>query len=204
MKRDRGPVYTVDSRPPDSVAVVEDSAPGRSAKYLVRVGVDLWSWRVDPTVPMNRVGLPWSTQARLAMGDLLPVPAVDIEPAAENVVRTVFAGGGVRDGAVKTERFELGWVKGVPYDRQMLTRYACWMARGAQKYADRNWESFASADALEHAKGSLLRHVFKFLAELDGIPGDGEDDNAAAIWFNVQACALIHERLTEQAHGRAA
>lgn len=99
--------------------------------------------------------------------------------------RTAFEGGGVRDGAEKVERFELAWTADQPYEDQMLTRYARWMARGADKYADRNWESFASDDALEHAKGSLLRHVFKLLA------GQVDEDHAAAVWFNVAAIELI-------------
>lgn len=109
----------------------------------------------------------------------------DGSPLAPEDPRTAFEGGGVRDGAEKTERFELAWTADQPYDDQMLTRYARWMARGADKYADRNWESFASDDALEHAKGSLLRHVFKLLA------GQVDEDHAAAVWFNVAAIELI-------------
>lgn len=105
--------------------------------------------------------------------------------AFNGALRTAFEGGGVRDGAEKVERFELAWTADQPYEDQMLTRYARWMARGADKYADRNWESFASDDALEHAKGSLLRHVFKLLA------GQVDEDHAAAVWFNVAAIELI-------------
>lgn len=105
--------------------------------------------------------------------------------------RTEFAGGGMRDGAAKTERFELAWVHGQDFDGQMLTRYARWMARGATKYEPRNWESFASEDALEHARGSLLRHVFKLIA------GRVDEDHAAAVWFNVQAIELIRERMAD-------
>lgn len=111
-------------------------------------------------------------------------PEGEVSPRV-SLENTAFEGGGVRDGAEKTERFELAWTSDQPYDDQMLTRYARWMARGADKYADRNWESFASDDALEHAKGSLLRHVFKLLA------GQVDEDHAAAVWFNVAAIELI-------------
>lgn len=103
--------------------------------------------------------------------------------------RAQFEGGGVRDGSKKTERFELTWTLDDSYEDQMLTRYAAWMARGADKYEDRNWEQFQGPDALEHAKGSLLRHVFKFLAEME------DEDHAAAVWFNIQAIDRIRRKM---------
>jgi hypothetical protein len=49
--------------------------------------------------------------------------------------RTRFAGGGVRDGnASKKPRFDLLYPKNQPYERQMMTRFAEWMRRGAEKY----------------------------------------------------------------------
>lgn len=114
------------------------------------------------------------------------------EPVKDEQPRAKFDGGGVRDGSPKTERFELTWTLDDPYEDQMLTRYAAWMARGAEKYADRNWESFKGEDALEHAKGSLLRHVFKFLAGME------DEDHAAAVWFNVHAIDRVRRRMKNE------
>lgn len=99
--------------------------------------------------------------------------------------RKEFPGGGMRDASLGKERPELAWTADQPYEDQMITRYGHWMARGAEKYSSRNWEQFDSAEALEHAKGSLLRHTFKLLA------GKTDEDHAAAVWFNVQAIELI-------------
>ncbi|MGV9364478.1 dATP/dGTP diphosphohydrolase domain-containing protein [Amycolatopsis sp. NPDC003731] len=105
--------------------------------------------------------------------------------------RKEFAGGGIRDTAEGKERFELLWTECQPYEAQMLTRAARWMALGAAKYADRNWEQFSGPEALEHAKASLLRHTFKLLA------GQDDEDHAAACWFNVQAIELIRWKMAQ-------
>ena len=99
--------------------------------------------------------------------------------------RKEFPGGGMRDTAAGKPRFELLWTEAQPYDDQMLTRAARWMARGAEKYESRNWELFDSPEALEHAKASLLRHTYKLLA------GETDEDHAAAVWFNTQAIEYI-------------
>ncbi|MFD9893354.1 dATP/dGTP diphosphohydrolase domain-containing protein [Amycolatopsis sp. NPDC059027] len=99
--------------------------------------------------------------------------------------RKEFAGGGIRDGAVKAERFELLWNEVQPYDDQPMVEFARWMARGAEKYAARNWEQFEGSEALEHALGSLFRHVYKFAAGLT------DEDHGSAIKFNVDAIKLI-------------
>lgn len=105
--------------------------------------------------------------------------------------RQEFPGGGIRDTAAGKERFELLWTDAQPYDDQMLTRAARWMARGAEKYASRNWEEFSGPEALEHAKASLLRHTYKLLA------GQDDEDHAAACWFNVQAIELIRWKMAQ-------
>lgn len=103
--------------------------------------------------------------------------------------RQEFPGGGMRDTAVGKERFELLWTEGQPYEDQMLTRAARWMARGAEKYDSRNWELFDSPEALEHAKASLLRHTYKLLA------GETDEDHAAAVWFNSQVIEYVRWKL---------
>lgn len=101
---------------------------------------------------------------------------------------TQFPGGGMRDDDSKKEAFQLLWTEAQPYEDQMLTRAALWMARGAEKYESRNWELFDSPEALEHAKASLLRHTFKLLA------GETDEDHAAAVWFNSQVIEYVRWR----------
>jgi hypothetical protein len=106
--------------------------------------------------------------------------------------RQEFPGGGMRDTAAGKERFELLWTEGQPYEDQMLTRAARWMARGAEKYDSRNWELFDSPEALEHAKASLLRHTYKLLA------GNTDEDHAAAVWFNSQVIEYVRWKLNQK------
>lgn len=103
---------------------------------------------------------------------------------------STFAGGGMREPQGDRPRFELLWPKDVPYDEQMLTRFASHMARGAEKYESRNWEQFSDQAALDRAESSLLRHVYQWLA------GDTSEDHAAAIMFNVMCAEHVKRKLT--------
>jgi hypothetical protein len=69
----------------------------------------------------------------------------------------------------------------VPYEKQLLTRFAVHMAKGAQKYTERNWEKAKTTAELVRFRASLLRHVFQWLA------GDRSEDHAAGIMFNLLA-----------------
>ena len=99
--------------------------------------------------------------------------------------RAAFANGGVRDTQEGKPRFDLMFPKTVPYEHQMLTRFAALLARGAEKYADRNWEQFSDADALERAKGSAMRHAVQWLT------GERDEDHAAATYFNIMAAEYV-------------
>lgn len=95
--------------------------------------------------------------------------------------RASFIGGGVRDTEANKPRFDLLRPVTVPYEHQMLTRWAALMARGAEKYSARNWEQFSDQAALDRAKSSAARHFEQwFNDELD-------EDHAAAVLFNVTA-----------------
>lgn len=101
------------------------------------------------------------------------------EVVAPTQEKTAFAGGGVRDSDAGKERFDLCRPKNVPYEDQMLTRFARLMAEGARKYAERNWEQFCDQAALDRAYGSLDRHHAKYRAGLT------DEDHAASIFANV-------------------
>lgn len=99
--------------------------------------------------------------------------------------RASFSNGGVRDTQDGKPRFDLVLPKTVPYDRQMLTRFAALMARGAEKYSDRNWEQFSDQDALDRAKASAMRHLIQWMTDED------DEDHAAAVYFNVMAAEYV-------------
>jgi hypothetical protein len=103
--------------------------------------------------------------------------------------RQQWASGMQRDVQTGKPRFALIWTKRQPYDEQMLTRYAKHLARGAEKYEDRNWEEGAGEEELEYAKESLLRHVTQLIS------GERDEDHAAAVWFNAQAIEYFRWRI---------
>lgn len=99
--------------------------------------------------------------------------------------RAEFANGGVRDSEAGKARFDLVCPVNVPYQAQMLTRWAELMGRGAEKYADRNWEQFSDKAALDRAKSSAFRHFMQWLN------GEVDEDHAAAVFFNVMAAEYV-------------
>lgn len=109
--------------------------------------------------------------------------------AASRKEHPSFEGGGVREGHGDRPRFELLVPLGVPFEDQLLTRCAVHMAKGAEKYADRNWESFSDEAALERAKASAFRHLMQWLTD------DGEEDHAAAVVFNLMAAEHVKAKI---------
>jgi len=107
-----------------------------------------------------------------------------------------YASGMRRDTQEGKPRFALMVTKLQPYEDQMLTRYAKLLARGAEKYDDRNWEEGNSEEELERAKDSLLRHTMQLIA------GERDEDHAAAVWFNTQAIEYFRWRIEQEAEGK--
>jgi len=104
-------------------------------------------------------------------------------------MKTHFAGGGIRDTETGKPRFDLLQPEAVPYEEQMLTRWAALMSRGAERYAARNWEQFSDEAALERAKSSAFRHFMQWFN------GEADEDHAAASYFNIMASEYIKGRL---------
>lgn len=69
----------------------------------------------------------------------------------------------------------------LPYDEQLITRWAGLMTRGAEKYGRRNWQLANSQEELERFKASAFRHFMQW------ITGQDDEDHAAAVLFNIQA-----------------
>lgn len=78
----------------------------------------------------------------------------------------------------------------LPYEEQMLTRWASLMTRGKEKYGLRNWELARTEEELERFKSSAFRHFMQWLQ------GEVDEDHVAACMFNLQAAEYVKYRLT--------
>lgn len=94
-------------------------------------------------------------------------------------VRAEYDSGMVRDTQEGKARFELMFPLGVPYKDQFLTRFAELLARGAEKYTERNWEKATGKEEMERFKSSAIRHLMQWAA------GEEDEDHAAAVVFNL-------------------
>lgn len=95
--------------------------------------------------------------------------------------RDTYTSGMNREPDTGRPRFDLLVPENVPFDQQLLTRCAALMERGAQKYAERNWEKAGSPEELERMKASAFRHFMQWFA------GETDEDHAAAVFFNLLA-----------------
>lgn len=86
-----------------------------------------------------------------------------------------------RDVVTGKPRFDLILADGIPYDEQLLTRWAALLGRGADKYGERNWERANSREELDRFRASAFRHFMQWYL------GETDEDHAAAVLFNVNA-----------------
>lgn len=77
--------------------------------------------------------------------------------------------------------FYLCLPKDVPYEEQLLTRFAELMQRGKAKYGNRNWECSRTDEELERFKSSAFRHFMQW------INNETDEDHASAVLFNIMA-----------------
>ena len=103
--------------------------------------------------------------------------------------REEYDSGMVRDTQELKPRFDLITPESMPYEDQFMTRWAMLMARGAQKYGDRNWELANSDEELDRFKASAYRHFMQWLA------GEDDEDHCVAIAFNLQAAEYVKWKL---------
>ena len=103
--------------------------------------------------------------------------------------RAQFDSGMQRDTDTGKPRFDLCLPLGVPYEDQMLTRFAALMARGAEKYDDRNWEQATGQAELDRFKASAFRHFMAWMC------GERDEDHAAAVWFNIMGAEYVTGKL---------
>jgi hypothetical protein len=95
--------------------------------------------------------------------------------------REEFDSGMVRDTQDGKPRYDLLLPRGVPYRDQFLTRVAELLARGAEKYSERNWEAATGSSELDRFKSSALRHLMQWMTD------ESDEDHAAAVVFNLLA-----------------
>lgn len=108
----------------------------------------------------------------------------------DNGTRMHFKSGMQREVKADKPTYALTIPIGAQYP--MLTRWAALLARGAVKYAARDWEKANSVDEMEHFKEAAFRHFIQW------IRGENDEDHAAAVYFNIQAAEFVKEKLTKK------
>lgn len=103
-----------------------------------------------------------------------------------------FTGGGFRDSEEGRPRFDLIRPVNVPYQEQLLTRWAALMARGAKHRGDRNWEKMSDRAALERFISGATRHFEQW------VTGEHDEDHAAAVLFNIQGALYVQGVIDEK------
>lgn len=106
--------------------------------------------------------------------------------------RKTFSSGMLREISDNKPRFDLMIPLEVPYEQQLLTRFANLMARWADKYKERNWEVACTQDELNRFRESAIRHFFQWFTNTE----DWED-HAAAIIFNIQWAEYVKYKLSK-------
>lgn len=94
-----------------------------------------------------------------------------------------------RDIQTGKPRFDLLLVDGLPYGEQFLTRFAALLARGADKYGEKNWQLANSPEELARFKASALRHMMQWAS------GEDDEDHAVAVAFNLMAYEYVKWKL---------
>ena len=103
--------------------------------------------------------------------------------------RTEYSSGMVRDIQEDKECFDLLLPEGIPYEDQMLTRFAAHLTKGAKKYSDRNWEKASGETEMRDFKRSAWRHFMKWYL------GMVDEDHASGVWFNIMGYETIKYKL---------
>lgn len=105
-----------------------------------------------------------------------------------------FSTGMMRDTSEQKPRFDLLHPIGLPYEEQMLTRFANLLGRWAIKYAERNREKAETVEELNRFKESASRHFEQWLC------WEQDEDHWAAVWFNIMGAEYVKFRLSQKAN----
>jgi hypothetical protein len=102
--------------------------------------------------------------------------------------RQEYDSGMVRDTQEGKPDFSL-LLTDLPYEEQLLTRWAALMERGAAKYGRRNWQNADSQEELDRFIASAFRHFIQWAS------GETDEDHAAAVLFNINAAEYVKAKL---------
>lgn len=104
-----------------------------------------------------------------------------------------FPTGMKRDTQDGKPRFDLMWIRGMPYEEQMLTRYARLRTRGAEKYCESimvvNCELAQTEEEYYRFKASAARHFSQWMSD------ETDEDHMAAVIFNLQMAEMVKWKL---------
>jgi hypothetical protein len=103
--------------------------------------------------------------------------------------RVEFQSGMVRDGTKDKPRFDLVTPVCIPYEEQMLTRWAKHMAKGAAHYSERNWEKAEGDAELTRFKESAFRHFMQWFFN------ENDEDHASAVFFNITGFEMVKSKI---------
>jgi hypothetical protein len=109
--------------------------------------------------------------------------------------RQEYSSGMNRDVNDDKARFDLIFPEGIPYEEQLITRFAGLMMRGAKKYDSRNWEKASSKEELDRFKESALRHCIQWYC------GERDEDHAAAVLFNIMGYEATNFKINNNNNG---
>jgi len=105
--------------------------------------------------------------------------------------RMTYESGMLREPDTDKPRFDLMIAEGIPYDAQLLTRFAVLLAEGAKKYKDRNWEVANSEAEVQRMKTSAFRHFMQWYTDED------DEDHASAVLFNILAAESTSYKISQ-------
>lgn len=105
--------------------------------------------------------------------------------------RFTFESGMQRDTQEGKARFDLLFPLDVPYDTQFLTRVAELLARGAEKYDERNWEQAEGMVEMRRFQASAARHFAQWMS------GEQDEDHAAAVVFNLLGAETLKWKMDQ-------
>jgi hypothetical protein len=135
-----------------------------------------FNWAVDSDFGKNQ---------QIGLCSVCQVPGGTGYITKDSGKREEYDSGMVRDTQEGKPRYDLLVPDGVPYEHQFLTRVAGLLARGAEKYSDRNWEKASGSAELARFKSSALRHLMQWITD------ERDEDHAAAVVFNLLAYESI-------------
>lgn len=106
--------------------------------------------------------------------------------------RQDYSSGMRRDLQESKPRFGDLIIDAMPYEDQLLTRWAELRQRGAVKYGDKNCELANTPEELERFRQSAIRHFFQWYC------GETDEDHSAATLFNIQMAEMVKWKLQNE------